>query len=87
MDGEHTNADSLRTIIRAGNAQKQEVALAGDLTPSQLSNVLSGRRLGSDADLREAIARGLSEALGFAVHPRAITCHCADPSSHREVRG
>lgn len=83
MDAEHANAGTLRALIRAAGAQKQDVALHAGMSASQLSNVLSGRRLGTDPQTRQAIADGLSEVLGFPIHPRDFTCYCPEPRSHQ----
>lgn len=77
MSGPHLNSDSLRALVSALGARKQEVAVHADITPAAFSDLLSGRRWGTDPQLRARIA----DALG--VHVRAITCHCDDPTEHR----
>lgn len=84
MDGIHLNSDALRALLRASGAQKQVVAVDADLNPSRLTNYLTGMRVRTDEATRERLAAALSEALGFPVHARAITCHCPTPAVHEE---
>jgi transcriptional regulator with XRE-family HTH domain len=66
----HVHPDALAALIGLSALSKQQVAMGAGMTPSQLSDLLAGRRPGRDEGLRRRIAR----ALGVPV--AAITCPC-----------
>ena len=66
----HIHASALRALVDLCDMSKQDVAVAAEMTPGQLSDLLSGRRPGKDAGLRSRLA----VAIGVPV--AAITCPC-----------
>jgi transcriptional regulator with XRE-family HTH domain len=66
----HIHRDALRALIDLSPLTKQQVAGSAQMTPGQLSDLLSGRRPGRDEQLRARVAK----AIGVPVE--AITCPC-----------
>lgn len=67
----HVNPDALRALVGVSHLTKQEIARLALMPPSQLSDLLAGRRPGRDLDLRTRVARALN------VPVAAITCPCS----------
>jgi transcriptional regulator with XRE-family HTH domain len=72
----HIHRDALSALLNLSELTKQEVAGSAQMTPGQLSDLLSGRRPGRDEGLRLRLAK----ALGVPV--AAITCPCSTEGKH-----
>lgn len=68
----HTHNWALGALLARTAATKSDVARDAEMTPQQLGDLASGRRAGTDFDVRGRVARVLG------VDVRAITCWCDD---------
>lgn len=82
----HFNPATLGVFLpNSERGLRSAAATAAEITPGHLHDFLTGRRYGSDPRIREAVAKGISEATGISVTAEAITCSCSSPASHRKV--
>jgi hypothetical protein len=65
-------------LIQTGRT-KQDIAIAAQLSPQALNDLLSGRRHGRHPETRAALADALS------VDGRALECLCTSPDDHEET--